>query len=70
MDGTVHERTLLGVTNGEDFPLGWGMPTGLGRSSHQRDKGVAYELLTVLLRTVTRWPYLTNNDYWCKLQQG
>ena len=29
MDGTVHERTLLGVTNEEGCPLGWGMPTGL-----------------------------------------
>ena len=33
MNGTVHERTLLGVTNGEGFPLGRGMPTGLGGSS-------------------------------------
>ena len=24
MDGTVHELTLLGVTNGEGFPLGRG----------------------------------------------
>ena len=45
MDGTVHERTLLGMTNEEGFPLGRGMPTGLGGSpldgvcrSHRRDK--------------------------------
>ena len=31
MGVTVHERTLLGMTNEEGFALGRGMPTGFER---------------------------------------